>query len=65
VALAAVTTLESSPALAAAAGINDPACRPAAAHPYPAVLLHGLGATYYEDINVGDADRVLHPGRAR
>ena len=27
-------------------------CTPSAAHPDPVVLLHGLGATYYEDINV-------------
>jgi hypothetical protein len=55
-ALAAVTTLESSPAQAAGAGINDPACRPTAAHPYPVVVLHGLGATYYEDLNFLQAD---------
>jgi pimeloyl-ACP methyl ester carboxylesterase len=39
------------PALAAGAN-NDPSCRPSAAHPDPVVLLHGLGATYYEDLNV-------------
>lgn len=36
----------------AAGGINDPSCAPGAAHPNPVVLLHGLGATYYEDLNV-------------
>lgn len=40
------------PAAQAAGGNNDPSCRPTSAHPYPVVLLHGLGATYYEDINV-------------
>jgi pimeloyl-ACP methyl ester carboxylesterase len=30
---------------------NDYSCR-SAAHPNPVVLLHGLGATYYEDINI-------------
>jgi len=33
-------------------GVNDPGCRPDGAHPNPVVLLHGLGATYYEDLNV-------------
>ncbi len=42
-----------SPASAAPAGrVNDPACTPSAARPNPVVLLHGLGATYYEDLNV-------------
>jgi len=36
---------------AAAGGNNDFGCRPSAAHPDAVVLLHGLGATYYEDIN--------------
>ncbi|OAA63799.1 Lipase, class 2 [Cordyceps fumosorosea ARSEF 2679] len=30
---------------------NDFSCKPSAAHPNPVVLLHGLGATYYENIN--------------
>jgi pimeloyl-ACP methyl ester carboxylesterase len=33
-------------------GVNDAACVPGPSHPTPVVLLHGLGATYYEDINV-------------
>ena len=33
---------------------NDYACR-SSAHPNPVVLLHGLGATYYEDLNVLEA----------
>jgi pimeloyl-ACP methyl ester carboxylesterase len=33
---------------------NDYSCR-SAAHPNPVVLLHGLGATYYEDLNVLEA----------
>lgn len=37
---------------ATSGGVNDPSCTPSAAHPDPVVLLHGLGATYYEDINV-------------
>lgn len=34
-----------------ATGINDFSCR-SSEHPNPVVLLHGLGATYYEDLNV-------------
>ena len=41
-----------APATAATGGNNDFSCRPSAAHPDAVVLLHGLGATYYEDINV-------------
>src|SRR4029077_11799144 len=33
-------------------GVNDPACRPSAAHPAPVVVLHGLGANANEDLNV-------------
>ena len=33
---------------------NDFSCR-SALHPNPVVLLHGLGATYYEDLNLLDA----------
>ncbi|HEY3710057.1 MAG TPA: alpha/beta fold hydrolase [Amycolatopsis sp.] len=40
-----------APAQAATGGNNDPTCRPGAAHPNPVVFLHGLGATYYEDLN--------------
>jgi pimeloyl-ACP methyl ester carboxylesterase len=36
-------------ATAASSGINDWSCQPSAAHPQPVVLLHGLGATSYED----------------
>ena len=36
----------------AAGGNNDFSCRPSAAHPDAVVLLHGLGATYYEDLNL-------------
>ena len=36
----------------AAGGVNDQSCKPGSAHPNPVVLLHGLGATYYEDLNV-------------
>jgi pimeloyl-ACP methyl ester carboxylesterase len=35
-----------------AGGNNDSDCIPAAAHPDPVVILHGLGATYYEDLNL-------------
>lgn len=54
-AVLAATTLAigGSPASAAPAGrVNDPACAPGEAHPNPVVLLHGLGATHYEDLNV-------------
>lgn len=33
-------------------GVNDASCRPSAEHPNPVVVLHGLGATHYEDLNV-------------
>ena len=33
-------------------GVNDVGCVPGAAHPDPVVILHGLGATSYEDLNV-------------
>jgi triacylglycerol esterase/lipase EstA (alpha/beta hydrolase family) len=36
-------------ASASTAGYNDWSCHPTAAHPNPVVVLHGLGATYYED----------------
>lgn len=46
-------TLLTVPARAAEfGGVNDPDCVPAAAHPDPVIVLHGLGATYYEDLNV-------------
>lgn len=54
-ALLLASTLALSPAHAATTakgGNNDAACVPSAAHPDPVVLLHGLGATYYEDINL-------------
>lgn len=45
------------PATASAAGgNNDFGCRPSSAHPNPVVVLHGLGATYYEDLNFLQAD---------
>ncbi|MFC4942457.1 esterase/lipase family protein [Pseudonocardia sp. GCM10023141] len=52
--VAGVGSASAAPAVAvpAAGGINNTGCRPSAAHPNPVVLLHGLGATYYEDINV-------------
>jgi triacylglycerol esterase/lipase EstA (alpha/beta hydrolase family) len=37
-------------ASAPSSGYNNWSCVPSAAHPYPVVLLHGLGATYYEDL---------------
>jgi triacylglycerol esterase/lipase EstA (alpha/beta hydrolase family) len=49
--VALATAAFSAPAAHAAGGNNDPSCKPTAAHPYPVVFLHGLGATYYEDLN--------------
>ncbi|OAA34676.1 Lipase, class 2 [Beauveria brongniartii RCEF 3172] len=34
---------------------NDFSCQPSADHPSPVVLLHGLGATYYDDLHVLEA----------
>ncbi len=45
-----------APAASAAGGTNDASCHPSAAHPDPVVFLHGLGATYYEDINFLQSD---------
>jgi pimeloyl-ACP methyl ester carboxylesterase len=56
VTVASITALGTSTAQAAAGGNNDPSCQPSAAHPYPVVFLHGLGATYYEDLNVLQSD---------
>jgi triacylglycerol esterase/lipase EstA (alpha/beta hydrolase family) len=49
-------TLAAAPAAQAAGGNNDPSCKPTAQHPYPVVFLHGLGATYYEDLNFLQSD---------
>lgn len=51
-ALLAATAMSAAPAQAVTAGgDNDWSCIPSAAHPEPVVVLHGLGATYYEDLN--------------
>ena len=39
-----------SAATTVSSGYNNWSCVPSAAHPEPVVLLHGLGATYYEDL---------------
>jgi triacylglycerol esterase/lipase EstA (alpha/beta hydrolase family) len=44
------------PAAQAAGGNNDPSCTPSVQHPYPLVFLHGLGATYDEDLNYLQSD---------
>jgi pimeloyl-ACP methyl ester carboxylesterase len=49
--VASITTLGTPIAQGAPGGNNNPSCQPTAAHPYPVVFLHGLGATYYEDLN--------------
>jgi pimeloyl-ACP methyl ester carboxylesterase len=54
-----VTTGVGQAAAGTGGGTNDPSCKPSAAHPYPVVLLHGLGATYYEDLNFLQADLAL------
>jgi pimeloyl-ACP methyl ester carboxylesterase len=52
--VAGLLTAGPSPAAigATTSGVNNSSCQPSAAHPYPVVFLHGLGATYYEDLNV-------------
>src|SRR5580698_8986270 len=54
-AAAASTTAPSS-------GYNVWSCVPSAAHPQPVVLLHGLGATYYEDLGTDVAPFLAHAG---
>lgn len=44
-------TVSSGAAHASSSGVNDSTCAPSAAHPYPVVFLHGLGANGSEDIN--------------
>ncbi|KAF5858625.1 hypothetical protein ETB97_003933 [Aspergillus alliaceus] len=44
-----LTALLLTPTLAS--GINDFSCKLTPSHPNPVVLLHGLGATFYEDLN--------------
>ncbi|MGH3358851.1 MAG: esterase/lipase family protein [Nocardioidaceae bacterium] len=48
--LTAAMTL-TTPTATADGSTADPTCRPSAAHPNPVVVLHGLGATHYEDLN--------------
>lgn len=47
----ASATTTTATAATTSSGVNDFSCRPSAAHPRPVVFLHGLGATYYEDLN--------------
>ncbi|OZM70346.1 lipase [Amycolatopsis antarctica] len=51
VALAALAVPGTASAQPGGGGNNDADCRPSAQHPNPVVFLHGLGATYYEDLN--------------
>jgi triacylglycerol esterase/lipase EstA (alpha/beta hydrolase family) len=48
--LAIMTDGSAMAAGAISSGYNNWSCTPSAAHPQPVVLLHGLGATYYEDL---------------
>lgn len=54
-ALAFALLVPSGTAEAAPGGVNNPDCR-SSAHPNPVVVLHGLGATYYEDLNFLQSD---------
>ncbi len=56
-AISALCVVGSTPASAALPErVNDFNCKPGAEHPNPVVLLHGLGATWYEDLNVLQSD---------
>lgn len=44
-------TLAATATTTTAFGINDFSCK-STAHPNPVIFLHGLGATFYEDLNV-------------
>jgi pimeloyl-ACP methyl ester carboxylesterase len=54
VAVAGATTVNS--------GYNNWSCVPSASHPEPVVLLHGLGATSYEDLGNLVAPALAHAG---
>lgn len=54
-ALAFALLVPSGAAQATPGGVNNPQCR-SGAHPNPVVVLHGLGATYYEDLNFLQSD---------
>ena len=56
IALAAAFTVNTTAAHASSSGVNDSTCTPSAAHPYPVVFLHGLGANGSEDINQLQSD---------
>jgi triacylglycerol esterase/lipase EstA (alpha/beta hydrolase family) len=56
VVLATAVAAGATPAHAASSGVNDAACTPSAAHPYPVVFLHGLGANMNEDLNYLQSD---------
>jgi pimeloyl-ACP methyl ester carboxylesterase len=48
--LVAANNSGASATTSVSSGYNNWSCVPSAAHPEPVVLLHGLGATYYEDL---------------
>jgi triacylglycerol esterase/lipase EstA (alpha/beta hydrolase family) len=49
--LTVLITVGTTAAHASSSGVNASTCAPSAAHPYPVVFLHGLGANGSEDIN--------------
>ncbi|RZS36553.1 lipase (class 2) [Herbihabitans rhizosphaerae] len=51
-----VTSSAAAPGGDPGGGDNDFSCRLSPEHPRPVVVLHGLGATYYEDLNFLQAD---------
>jgi lipase (class 2) len=58
----AATPGQASATAPPSSGYNNWSCVPSASHPQPVVLLHGLGATYYEDLGQDVAPYLANSG---